>query len=86
MIPYSNFMTLYDAGAPVKIIAGGGVQGCIIVAREGIKSAADLKGKSVTFTAEPQPKPNANGHRTAYVEGPGGVRIELVEHMACLWK
>jgi len=49
-------------------------------------TAADLKGKSVTFTAEPQPKPNANGHRTAYVEGPGGVRIELVEHMACLWK
>jgi NitT/TauT family transport system substrate-binding protein len=53
MIPYSNFMTLYDAGAPVKIVAGGGVQGCIIVAREGIKSAADLKGKSFgTFQAD----------------------------------
>jgi NitT/TauT family transport system substrate-binding protein len=53
MIPYSNFMTLYDAGAPVKIIAGGGVQGCILVAREGIKSAADLKGKRVgTFQAD----------------------------------
>lgn len=53
MIPYSNFMTLYDAGAPVKIIAGGGVQGCIIVAKEGIKSAADLKGKTFgTFQAD----------------------------------
>lgn len=53
MIPYSNFMTLYDAGAPVKIIAGGGVQGCIIVAKEGIMSAADLKGKSFgTFQAD----------------------------------
>lgn len=53
MIPYSNFMTLYDAGAPVKIVAGGGVQGCIIVAKEGIKSAADLKGKSFgTFQAD----------------------------------
>lgn len=53
MIPYSNFMTLYDAGAPVKIIAGGGVEGCIIVAKEGIKSAADLKGKSFgTFQAD----------------------------------
>ena len=53
MIPYSNFMTLYDAGAPVKIIAGGGVQGCIIVAKDGIKSAADLKGKSFgTFQAD----------------------------------
>lgn len=53
MIPYSNFMTLYDAGAPVKIVAGGGVEGCIIVAKEGIKSAADLKGKTFgTFQAD----------------------------------
>lgn len=53
MIPYSNFMTLYDAGAPVRIIAGGGVQGCIIVARDGIKSAEDLRGKSFgTFQAD----------------------------------
>lgn len=53
MIPYSNFMTLYDAGAPVKIVAGGGVQGCIIVAKDGIKSAADLKGKTFgTFQAD----------------------------------
>ena len=53
MIPYSNFMTLYDAGAPVKIIAGGGVQGCIIVAKPGIKTAADLKGKTFgTFQAD----------------------------------
>ena len=51
MIPY--FMTLYDAGAPVKIVAGGGVQGCIIVAKEGITSAADLKGKTFgTFQAD----------------------------------
>jgi NitT/TauT family transport system substrate-binding protein len=53
MIPYSNFMTLYDAGAPVKIIAGGGVQGCMIIGKEGIKSAADLKGKTFgTFQAD----------------------------------
>jgi len=47
--------------------------------------AADLKTKGVTFTAAPQPKPNQFGHRTAYVEAPGGVRIELVEHTACAW-
>lgn len=35
MIPYSNFVDA-DAGAPVKIITSGGVQGCIIVAKEGI--------------------------------------------------
>ena len=49
-------------------------------------TAADLKGKGVTVTAGPQPKPNAFGHRTAYVEAPGGVRIELVEHTECLLK
>ena len=46
-------------------------------------TAADLKGKGVTFTAEPAAKPNQFGHRTAYVEDPSGVRIELVEHAAC---
>ncbi|MSO83177.1 MAG: VOC family protein [Acidobacteria bacterium] len=48
-------------------------------------TAAALKAKGVTFTAEPQPKPNQLGHRTSYVEAPGGVRIELVEHAACAW-
>ena len=53
VIPYSNFLTLYDAGAPVKIVAGAGVEGCILIAKEGIKSAADLKGKTVgTFQAD----------------------------------
>ncbi len=53
MIPYSNFMTLYDAGAPVRIVAGGGVEGCIILGREGIKTPADLKGKTFgTFQAD----------------------------------
>jgi len=47
--------------------------------------AADLKTKGVTFTSTPQPKPNQLGHRTAYVEAPGGVRIELVEHTECAW-
>ena len=53
VIPYSNFLTLYDAGAPVKIVAGAGVEGCILIAKEGIKSAADLKGKTLgTFQAD----------------------------------
>ncbi|HEV7914312.1 MAG TPA: ABC transporter substrate-binding protein [Albitalea sp.] len=53
VIPYSNFLTLYDAGAPVKIIAGAGVEGCILIAKEGIRSAADLKGKTLgTFQAD----------------------------------
>jgi NitT/TauT family transport system substrate-binding protein len=40
VVPYTNFMTLYDAGAPIKIVAGSGVQGCVIVAQPGITSAA----------------------------------------------
>ena len=54
MIPYSNFLTLVDAGAPVK---HGGRRGRRRLhprsAREGIKSAADLKGKTIgTFQAD----------------------------------
>ena len=47
--------------------------------------AAALKAQGVTFTAEPSPMPNQFGHRTAYVEAPGGIRIELVEHATCTW-
>lgn len=53
VIPYSNFLTLQDAGAPVRIVAGAGVEGCILIAKEGIKTAADLKGKTLgTFQAD----------------------------------
>ncbi|WP_199254241.1 ABC transporter substrate-binding protein [Mycolicibacterium mengxianglii] len=53
LIPYTQFMTLYDAGAPVTIVAGGGVEGCSIVAQPGINSAADMAGKTLgTFQAD----------------------------------
>ena len=53
VVPYTNFMTLYDAGAPVKIVAGSGVQGCVVVAQPGINSAQDLRGKTIgTFQAD----------------------------------
>lgn len=47
LMPYTSFMALYDAGAPVKIVAGGGVEGCAIVARPGLDSAQKLKGKTL---------------------------------------
>jgi len=47
MLPYTNFMTLYDAGAPVKIVAGGGVQGVYIIAQPGLDTRAKLKGKTL---------------------------------------
>jgi NitT/TauT family transport system substrate-binding protein len=53
LIPYSNFMTLYDAGAPVSIVAGGGVEGCVVCAQPGISNAAALRGKTLgTFQAD----------------------------------
>ena len=53
VIPYSNFITLVDAGAPVKMVAGAGVEGCILIGGEGIKTARDLKGKTIgTFQAD----------------------------------
>lgn len=53
VIPYSNFITLVDAGAPVQIVAGAGVEGCILVGSEGISKPEDLKGKTIgTFQAD----------------------------------
>lgn len=47
LMPYTSFMALYDAGAPVKIVAGGGIEGCVIVAQPGLDSAEKLKGKTL---------------------------------------
>ena len=47
VLPYTNFMALYDAGAPVKIVAGGGVQGVYIIAQPGLDTPAKLKGKTL---------------------------------------
>ena len=47
LMPYTSFMALYDKGAPVKIVAGGGVEGCAIVARPGLDSPEKLKGKTL---------------------------------------
>lgn len=53
VIPYANYITLVDAGAPVQIVAGAGVEGCILIGSEGISSPADLKGKTIgTFQAD----------------------------------
>ena len=48
-------------------------------------TSAALKAQGVKFTAEPAAAPNQFGHRTGYVEAPGGIRIELVEHTTCAW-
>jgi NitT/TauT family transport system substrate-binding protein len=47
VLPYTNFIALYDAGAPVKIVAGAGIEGCVIVSQPGLDSAEKLKGKTL---------------------------------------
>jgi NitT/TauT family transport system substrate-binding protein len=47
LMPYTSFVALFDAGAPVKIVAGGGIEGCIIVSQPGLDSAEKLKGKTL---------------------------------------
>ncbi|HXW23743.1 MAG TPA: ABC transporter substrate-binding protein [Xanthobacteraceae bacterium] len=47
LMPYTSFIALFDAGAPVKIVAGGGIEGCVIVAQPGLDSAEKLKGKTL---------------------------------------
>ena len=47
LMPYTSFMALFDAGAPVSIVAGGGIQGCVLVAQPGLDTPAKLKGKTL---------------------------------------
>jgi NitT/TauT family transport system substrate-binding protein len=70
LMPYTSFMALYDAGAPVKIVAGGGIEGCAIVAQPGLNSAEKLKGKTLgTFqldTLEVMPYDYLKKHGVAF--------------------
>ena len=53
LIPYTNFMTLYDKGAPVRIVSGAGVEGCVIAGQRHVKTQADARGKTLgTFQAD----------------------------------
>lgn len=52
-IPYTNVFSLVDKGAPVKVIAGTGVQGCVMVSQPGLDTPEKLKGKTLgTFQAD----------------------------------
>jgi NitT/TauT family transport system substrate-binding protein len=47
LMPYTSFIALHDAGAPVSIIAGGGIEGLVLVAQPGLDSPDKLKGKTL---------------------------------------
>ena len=70
LMPYTSFVALYDAGAPVKVVAGGGIEGCVLVAQPGLDSPEKLKGKTLgTFqldTLEVLPYDWFKRHNVAY--------------------
>lgn len=45
--PYTSFMALFDAGVPLSVVAGGGVEGCALVAQPGLDTPEKLKGKTL---------------------------------------
>ena len=47
LVPYTSFIALWDAGAPVTIVAGGGIEGCVIVSQPGLDTPEKLKGKTL---------------------------------------
>jgi NitT/TauT family transport system substrate-binding protein len=47
LMPYTSFIALHDAGAPVTIVAGGGIEGLVLIGQPGLDSPAKLKGKTL---------------------------------------
>jgi NitT/TauT family transport system substrate-binding protein len=47
LMPYTSFIALHDAGAPVTIVAGGGIEGLVLVAQPGLDGPDKLKGKTL---------------------------------------
>jgi NitT/TauT family transport system substrate-binding protein len=47
LMPYTSFMALHNAGAPVTIVAGGGIEGLVLIAQPGLDSPDKLKGKTL---------------------------------------
>jgi NitT/TauT family transport system substrate-binding protein len=70
LMPYTSFMALFDAGAPIKVVGGGGVEGCGIVSRPGLDSPEKLKGKTLaTFqldTLEVMPYDYLKKHKVSF--------------------
>jgi catechol 2,3-dioxygenase-like lactoylglutathione lyase family enzyme len=75
-------VALKGAGAPSQ---GRAIDHLGFMPRSLDATASTLTGHGVAFTQAPSPKANAFGHRIAYIEAPGGLRIELVEHTTCAW-
>ncbi len=45
--PYTSAIALHERGAPIRIVAGGGVEGCGLVARPGFDTPERLRGATL---------------------------------------
>ena len=51
--PFSNVITAYENGMPIKVIAGSGINGLFLIGQKGIDTAEKLRGKKIgTFRAD----------------------------------
>ena len=51
--PFTNVMTAYANGAPIKVVAGSGINGLFLIGKSELTSVADLKGKTIgTFQSD----------------------------------
>ena len=73
---YGDVWLLAQKGEPVAPSAGHAIDHIGWRAENLDATARELKAKGVTFTSEPRP---FNALRIAFVQGPAGVRIELVQ-------
>jgi NitT/TauT family transport system substrate-binding protein len=45
--PYTSVIALHEAGAAVKIVAGGGIEGCGIISQPGLDAPEKLRGMTL---------------------------------------
>lgn len=75
----SVWLLAMDAGEPQAPTRGRAIDHLGWTVSDMAKDAEALKAKGVTFTMEPRP---FRGVQIAFVEGPGGVSIELVDRQS----
>jgi NitT/TauT family transport system substrate-binding protein len=51
--PFTNVMTAYANGAPIKVVSGSGINGLFLIGKSDLATVADLKGKKIgTFQSD----------------------------------
>ena len=86
-VKYGNMYVVAVKGGDMVLVPGYGLNHIGFSANSIDATSARLKGDGVKFSLEPTApdKLNQYGHRIAYVEGPSAARIEIVQHINCVF-